>query len=215
MSLHLIRKKVTLWASLTITAAIHGTPGDIRLHLVCDIHHLIYISQNPNAVCSPSHYTGEETSVPSVLIESTQLGLLIWKWTQIFLVQKLVPVLSSSLVRKWCFTVCEALSQAISLWRAVAALGRTAQLSPSAVEENEALGLSPGCRMLTWVGALGYRESTPLPVPTAQEPPEQRFDWCLACHPSLAILLSIHEMLKWWCFILMTKSITSTGNAWH
>ena len=46
-------------------------------------------------------------SVSSVLIEFTQLGLLICE--MIFLVQKLVPVLSSSLVLEQCFTVCKAL----------------------------------------------------------------------------------------------------------
>lgn len=34
---------------------------------------------------------------------------------------------------------------------------------------------------------------------------------CSGCS-SLTILLSIHEMLKWWCLILMTKNITRTGN---
>lgn len=62
-----------------------------------------------------------------------------------------------------------------------------------------------------WV--LCVQWSHPVPCANQGSPPEHR-DWAgVQCgHPSLAILLSIHEMLKLWCFILMTKGITSTGN---
>ena len=66
----------------------------------------------------------------SVLIEFTQLGLLIWETNSDFF--------SSEAGARVIFLPCLQMvlyslrspSQAISLWRAIAALGRTAQLSP-------------------------------------------------------------------------------------
>lgn len=50
VSLHLIRKKVTLWASLTITATIHGTPWRTSGSILGVIFIILFTFHKPNAV---------------------------------------------------------------------------------------------------------------------------------------------------------------------
>lgn len=91
-----------------------------------------------------------------VLIGFTQLGLLIWEMSSyhfsseagahaVFLPRFLPP-----------FTVRKALHKPFLRGELEQPLeGKVQGYPPAAVEENEALSLSLGCRMLTWGGCPG------------------------------------------------------------